>query len=234
MFQTVRHWWSGGRGKITLRLFAFEFLVVVAGVLVAQALANYAQDRAAVAQMEAERSRVRYELQTVHSMFRSWNVAVPCLNDRMTEVMSGKPLSSQDLHRPSMPTPNFAPPDSFTLNLIAQHYGVAEKNRLKSVADNVITHAARDDLIVTAWGRLMLVDPANGAISEADRQQARIAAAEIKGYLRSMEVITRYGLETLAKLKVQARNNDEPGTGPAKTCAAIWKSGRIDPPLTTR
>jgi hypothetical protein len=30
MFQTVRHWLIGGRGKVTARLFLFEFLVVVA------------------------------------------------------------------------------------------------------------------------------------------------------------------------------------------------------------
>ena len=46
MFQTVRNWWKGGTGKVTARLFAFEFIVVVTGVLVAQALANWAQERA--------------------------------------------------------------------------------------------------------------------------------------------------------------------------------------------
>ena len=46
MFHAVRQWWGSGRGKITARLFAFEFLVVVAGVLTAQALANWVADRA--------------------------------------------------------------------------------------------------------------------------------------------------------------------------------------------
>ena len=41
MFQTVRHWWGSGRGKITARLFLFELLVVVIGVLIAQMLAGY-------------------------------------------------------------------------------------------------------------------------------------------------------------------------------------------------
>ena len=45
MFQTVRHWWGNGRGKVTARLFAFELLVVVAGVLIAQALADIVQGR---------------------------------------------------------------------------------------------------------------------------------------------------------------------------------------------
>lgn len=234
MFQTVRHWWHGGRGKVTLRLFLFEFVVVVAGVLVAQGLAGYAQSRANFAQMEVERARVRYELETAHSIFESWSVAVPCFNQRMTDIMIGKDLTSQELHRPSMPTPNYAPPDSLTLNLIAERYGIEEKNRLKSMADNVASLTVRNDMIVSAWGRLMLLDPANGPVTADDRAQARVAAADIKGYLRSLEVMTHSGLQTLGKLGVRARNNDAPGTGPAKSCSAIWKSSRLNPPLTTR
>lgn len=234
MFQTVRHWWQGGRGKVTLRLFLFEFLVVVAGVLVAQALASYAQHRSNIAQMEVERLRARYELETAHSMFQSWSIAIPCIDQRMSAVMSGSALSSADLRRPSMPTPNYAPPDSFTLNLIAERYGIEEKNLLKSMAENVQSLTFRDDMVVSAWGRLMLLDPANGPVTASDRDQARFTAADIKGNLRSMEVITESALQTLRKLGIEARNNDEPMTGPAKNCAAIWKSGRVDPPLTER
>jgi hypothetical protein len=39
VFQTVRHWWGSGRGKVTARLFLFELFVVIAGVLIAQGLA---------------------------------------------------------------------------------------------------------------------------------------------------------------------------------------------------
>ena len=35
MFSSVRHWWHGGKGKTTARLFVFELFVVVAGVLIA-------------------------------------------------------------------------------------------------------------------------------------------------------------------------------------------------------
>lgn len=35
MFRAVRHWWQGGDGKTTARLFVFELCVVVAGVLIA-------------------------------------------------------------------------------------------------------------------------------------------------------------------------------------------------------
>ena len=69
MFQTVRHWWGSGHGKVTARLFLFELFVVIAGVLIAQGLAGYAQRQASLGQMESERARVRNELISAHSVF---------------------------------------------------------------------------------------------------------------------------------------------------------------------
>jgi hypothetical protein len=77
MFSTVRHWWQRGDGRATARLFLFELFVVVAGVLIAQALAGYVQTQSDLARMESERARIRYELASTHSGFRSWGAAVP-------------------------------------------------------------------------------------------------------------------------------------------------------------
>ena len=88
--------------------------------------------------------------------------------------------------------------------------------------------------IITAWGRLALIDPANGAVTPADRVEARLAAADIKAQLRAMEVLSRDANAVLAKMGIIARNQNEPTFGPAQTCAAIWNSGRLDPPLVMR
>jgi hypothetical protein len=211
----------------------FEFVVVLAGVLAAQALANYVQHRADLARMEDDRARVRYELETAYSINEAWNRAIPCLNQRMTEVMAGRPLTAAELRRPSMPTRNYSPSDTETLNLIERRYGVEEKNRLKAATDAIQSLIVRNDLIVSAWGRLLVLDPANGPISAADRVQARLAAAEIKGNLRSMEITTDAASGIFQALGLQARNHDESDKGPARSCAAIWKTGQIEPPLTT-
>jgi hypothetical protein len=86
MFQTVRHWWQGGKGKVTLRLFLFEFLVVVAGVLTAQALANWVADRAEQRAVSAEDNRVRYEIGRTRQVARIWSAAAPCLIERVERV----------------------------------------------------------------------------------------------------------------------------------------------------
>ena len=234
MFRTVRHWWSNGRGKLTARLFIFELFVVVAGVLIAQALAAYVQQRSEIARMETERSRIRYELRTAHSAFQAWQAGGACLDQRMTAIMAGAVFEARDLRRPQLTTPAYVPPATEVLDLIAKHYGVEEKNQLNWIDQNIANTSTVVAAIITKWGRLTLIDPANGAVTAADRAEARFAAADIKAQLRAMEVLSRDASVVLTKMGVVARNQNEPDYGPARTCAAIWSSGRLDPPISTR
>lgn len=235
MFLTVRHWWGSGRGKVTARLFGFELLVVVAGVLIAQALAELVQDRAEYAKMQSERSRVRYELTSVHNAFQTWEMALPCLNQRMTEVMRGLPFQNADsLRRPRFPTPNVAMPSKEVLDLIGRHYGAEEENSLNWIAENTKNAVPVIASIISNWGRLGLIDPQNGTVSATDRVEARLAAADIKAQLRGLEVLSSDTIRVLSNMKIGSRNLSDPEYGPARSCAAIWKSRRLDPPLTDR
>ena len=234
MFQTVRHWWGSGRVRVTARLFLFELLVVVIGVLIAQGLAGYAQARADFAKMESERTRVRDELTSVHSDLRTWQEAIPCLDRRMTDVMRGAQLATVSMRRPRFPSFGYEAPTTEIMDLIGKRYGSTEKNRLNWIADNAVNANPVIASIITKWGRLLLVDPSNGTITEADRREARLAAADIKAQLRAMQVLSTDGIKVLTEMQIIARNQNEPGHGPAKTCAAIWASGRLDPPLSTR
>ena len=100
MFRTVRHWWNDGRGKITVRLFVFEFVVVVVGVLVAQALANWVQGRAAIREMEQAKARSAHEIAQSLEVALIWQAAVPCLRERpgrsAPAIRHGRPCA----HRP--------------------------------------------------------------------------------------------------------------------------------------
>jgi hypothetical protein len=232
MFQTVRHWWGGGSGKVTARLFLFELSVVVVGVLLAQTVASYAQTRSDFARMESERFRVRDELTTVHSALRTWQAAVPCLDRRMTEVMQGTQLETDSMRRPRFPTFGYAPPTTEIMDLVGKRYGVTEKSRLNWIAENSGNGSPVIASMISKWGRLMLVDPSNGTVSASDRREARLAAADIKAQLRAMEVLSKDAVKILVKMGIGARNQNEPDYGPARTCAAIWASGRLDPPLT--
>ena len=235
MFLNVRHWWGSGRGQVTLRLFVFELLVVVAGVIIAQSLAELVQDRAVLARMQSEHSRVRYELTSVHNAFQVWEMALPCLNQRMTEVMRASPLhGAGSLRRPQFPTPTLAMPSTEVLDLIGRHYGADEKNRLNLIAENTKNSAPVIASIISHWGRLGLLDAINGSVTPADRFEARLAAADIKAQLRGLEVLSKDTDRVLSNMNIASRNLTDPEYGPAQSCAAIWESGRLDPPLMGR
>ena len=234
MFQTVRHWWDNGRGKVTLRLFLFEFVVVVVGVLVAQGLATYVQDRSDLARMEAERARIRFELTDAHAAFREWLVAVPCLDQRMTEVMNGKQFAPNELRRPAFVSADVATPNTDTIEMIARRYGTQEKISLNWILSNILKIEPSSAIIREKWALLSLIDPVNGPPTASDRAAARVAAAEIKAQLERIGGLAANMEPPFRKLGIAAREVYTPDRGPAKSCAAIWKSGRINPPLTLR
>ena len=86
MFHTVRRWWGNERGKVTTRLFLFEFVVVVVGVLTAQALASWVTDRVEQRAVNEEDERVRYEIGRTRQVARVWSASVPCLVERVESI----------------------------------------------------------------------------------------------------------------------------------------------------
>jgi hypothetical protein len=149
----------------------------------------------------------------------------------MSEVMTGTALGAGALRRPRFPTPALTAPTTEILDLIARRYGVEEKNRLNWITENTANSSSVIAAIISRWGRLMVIDPQYGSVTASDRTEARLAAADIKAQLRAMEVISRDSDAVLAKMKIVPLNHNEPSYGPARTCAAIWNSGRLDPPL---
>ncbi|QIL01520.1 hypothetical protein G7078_01080 [Sphingomonas sinipercae] len=234
MFNTVRHWWDSGRGKMTVRLFLFELFVVIIGVLIAQSVAGYAQRQSELRHMEAERSRLQSELEGVHAFVKAWRAGVPCLAERMTQIMSGASFRPSELRRPRFPTPAYAAPSTEVLDLLAAKYGAKDKDDLNWVGGNVANSSTVIASIIARWGRLMLIDPANGQVTASDRAEARMAAADIKAQLRAMEVIANDTDDVLTRMNVGSRNPVESDYGPATSCAAIWNSGRLDPLLRTK
>ena len=232
MFHTVRHWWGNGRGKVTARLFLFEFVVVVAGVLVAQGLANYVQDRSDLARMEAERSRLRYELTDAHAVFREWRAAAPCLDQRMTEVMHGKQFAPNELRRPGIVNIQVAAPGHDTIELIGRQYGMQEKTSLSWILDIIEFTKPSSARIRDQWALLSLIDPVNGPPTASDRAQARMAAAVIKEELKRIDGLAASVEPLFQKLGIKAQEIFTPDRGPARSCAAIWKSGNLNPPLS--
>lgn len=235
MFQAVRNWAGSGRGKHTVRLFIFELTVVTLGVLIAQWVQGLAQERAATAHMEDERDRARHQLLRVHLIAKDWLAAVPCLDQRMTEIMTGTGLRDHaSLVRPSLINPAYSQPDDDAMVLIDRKYGHRESGVLTGMTVNANNVRNVSTKIIEGWGKFALIDPTNGPSGPADVTAARSAAADIKAQLHSGKIIARDIDRRLSSIGVGASDDENPELGPAHSCAAIWRSGRMDPPLTER
>jgi len=235
MFQTVRHWWASGRGKITARLFVFELFVVVAGVMIAQGLANWVASEKSDEEMAEARARFIHEQSANLAVAVSWRAAIPCLDQRMQEVMRAASTGTLDVALADRPEfADFVASDidpGVELGM-RRRYGNSVVDQYKAMQRSVSFAANNTGTIIHSWGRLNLADPRFGSVSEPDRAVVRTAAADIRAELRglSFAVGDFIALAERAGLGLP-RGRDY---GPAKRCEQIWRSGRIDPPLTMR
>ena len=228
MFQTVRHWWGSGRGKVTFRLFAFEFVVVMAGVLAAQALQNWVANRSAADAMEEARVRTLHEQSGNLANAEAWLAAIPCLDRRMQDIM--RSAASGTIDPSQVERPKFADfvesrVDDRSELLMRARYGDRLVDRYVAMRSNLAFAQSDVGTIVHSWGRLNLGDPRLGRVSEADRSAVRIAAADIRAELRGL----RYALAdfVVAAARSQVASRSDVRTRPPRTCLEIWRAGAV-------
>ena len=233
MFQAVRQWWGSGRGKVTTRLFLFEFVVVVAGVLTAQALSNWVSDRAERRAIGAEDDRVRYEIGRARQVARLWATAAPCLIDRV-ESIARQASTTQPFEASELRVPRFIgyTVESFSPDMNREFHRRLGNERVDNYA--VITSAS--DTIVTTyrsvregWNRFALLDPALGPPSAADRATVRDVAVQLRSQLDLIRSSAEMIDVTAERLGIPASTSGADfGTAMAvKDCGEIWRTGRI-------
>jgi hypothetical protein len=222
MFRAVRSWWSGARGKVSARLFLFEFVVVVLGVLVAQGIADWSRHRTDVAQMEAARARWHSNAAQVRLATVEWQRAIPCFDQRMDEIMTTLaegPIAPELAVRPAIRFPRVPALSEDDAIIAASVFGstqVDDMNLLESLANRMNTTAIA---ISDEWGRIAVAASGNGAVSAADRSAARLAAADIQARLRSMELIAKFSGRAADRLNVGVKR--DPDTFLATDCKTI-------------
>ena len=190
MFQAVRQWWGNGRGKLTARLFVFEFVVVVAGVLAAQALANWVGTRA---EREAGRRLFADATESARQLDRTlgyWQRFAPCLRSHVASISraaaNGGPMSGDAIGRPALPRPGepqFSADDWRRIALVATPDQVQSLRELQATAS---VHNAYASEIARQWSTFRLLDPSLGAASPEDRSRVRAAAMQVDSTLRWM------------------------------------------------
>ncbi len=233
MFQTVRHWWGTGRGKVTARLFAFEFLVVVAGVLTAQALANWVGDRAEARAVGEEDKRVRYEIGRANQTAQIWEAALPCLTARVEDV-ARKAATGAAIESTELKVPRFL---GYTVEPIPPDMNREFHDRLgNDRVDNYAVIATVTESVVNSyrdvrseWDGFALLDPALGPPSAGDRAAVRNAAVQIRSQLDLIRTSTALIRRTADGLGIPPITSDAEfgSVTPVSNCAEIWRTGRI-------
>ena len=228
MFQTVRHWWGSGRGRVTARLFAFEFVVVMAGVLAAQGLQGWAVHRSAVEAMEQARIRMIHEQSNNLVNARAWQVAIPCLDQRMQIIMRAASAGAIDptlIDRPKLADFVESSLDDQSESQMRARYGDRQVDGYQALQSNIAFAASDVGTIVHSWGRMSLGDPRLGAVSDADRGVVRTAAADIRAELRGLGYALGDFMTVTERLHIGIP--DDAQTRPARTCAEVWQSGSV-------
>ncbi|MEP7315833.1 MAG: hypothetical protein ABI667_03975 [Sphingomicrobium sp.] len=137
MFQAIREnmtrTLSGIDRRKLVGLFLFEFMVVLLGVLVAQWVADWAEERSDLAVMERAKSRMDDEISSAMANAQGWLVAIPCLDQQVSDVMRAaggdQPLDPATLDRPGFRIPSVAPLAPESGLLLIDRYG-SEKAQL--------------------------------------------------------------------------------------------------------
>ena len=233
MFQTVRHWWGSGRGKVTARLFVFEFVVVVAGVLTAQALANWVAARAQDRVIQEENDRVRYEIGRASQNARIWAVAAPCLErrvDAIIRIASGdRELAQGELTAPQFMGYTVEPLPEDMRRAMGARVGVKVIDDYAGISS--VTGSIVDDYreVRRGWDRFALLDPSLGSPSPADRATVRDVAIQVRSQLKHIRLSAGYVESLAGQLGISPLFSDADlgSVTPVSSCAEIWRTGRI-------
>lgn len=228
MFGAIRNWWFDGRRRKLAGLFAFEFAVVMLGVLAAQGLADWAEDRGAQRRLDVALERIRRDAGYNMAAAEAWQKSSPCLDQRMALVMraasAGAPLAETDLRRPTIRFNYFEPLSEGDDLLLRQRGDERLADTIQQFDSSVDVMAERLRQIADQWAAFELLDPVNGPVLREDRVVARHNASAIRAHLRGVDVgsasIMSFG-EALGADPVY-----DPGERLPRDCAEIWSSGR--------
>ncbi|WP_118858137.1 hypothetical protein [Sphingomonas mesophila] len=231
MFLAIRRWWFGGRGKITLRLFLFEFVVVVAGVIVAQAVSDWARERSEIAAMEQAKSRMDAEIAHGVATAQAWAIAIPCLDAQLVDIMVAagdeRPLDPRLFDRPTFRTEAISPMSTESGLLMVERYGADRAQLHFSLAQRAVRQSEISVSMAEKWLGLSVLNPDFGRVRDGDRVNARATASALRSALLSMGNSQSAFVSEARRLGIGPV--DMPGRRRPRDCADIRTSGAIMP-----
>lgn len=175
---------------MTARLFVFEFVVVVAGVLVAQLLQERVREVGARKESDQAIERARAEAVRLILIGDHWRRVGPCLQARVEGIArvaaTGGTLDAEQLRGPMLWIPITTPWSESTTLVARRVYGNKLVDQYADLALNASVVRAANDTIIRNSQSFKLLDPSLGQPSAADRANVRLAAVQVRAGIRQL------------------------------------------------
>jgi len=230
MFRTVRHWWHGGDGKTTARLFVFELFVVVAGVLIAlgaeQLVSNW-QWQGKVRDSDRRISdELGHDLVNAYERLAINNCLEPRLAELRDELIKSEPMwtgnrarFANDIYHPVFPpvyrTPNRTwPKDAWETALNGETLGHFRPERVAQFAalfdeiSSLQRNQSEELDLAASLGDLAFPGPISAAERRANlKLVAKLGAVNARIVFQSREVLKNAAEAGLSPHPEQLKKN---------------------------
>ena len=201
--------WRDLRSRGLVTLFFFELLVVTLGVILAQAVADWAANREDMAAMEKARARANLEMGDAAFVAQLWKKLGPCIDSEIDMILrsasSGEPIKPELLRRPRVFTNTVMPLSEETKLLIRERHGddvAYNYDRMQRLTTKL---DAKAEELEDRWTRLMLLRSELGTINVHDRNSARETAVAIKANLATIDGTSGEILRTSQRMRLEPK-----------------------------
>jgi hypothetical protein len=212
-------------------LFIFEFFVVTLGVMAALALVDWHGHRSALVEMEETKAEADRQVAFHYAVAIGWKQAAQCIDERMTVLMkelgSDGPVDPKLLARPTMEGGNLPLPSDEQRVLLTERYGADRSQDYWAASQSVAKLGNHVTDIVNDWAGFAMIDPANGAVDDRDRHEARVAASRVKAALHGIEITADNIIGRARALGVAADSQGEFRL--IRNCDDLWQTGMTHP-----
>lgn len=166
----------------------FEFVVVLLGVLAAQAVAEWAGNRRVGRAADAQMQLAVEQATGVARVQRHWARVGACLSERARNVAraaaDGQTLSASAIGRPALPFREMPAWDDEVRRAAVVRFGEERMDAIEFFENRAQVMSETSRRIRDAWATFMLLDPVNGTPSAVDRGNVRVAAISVLDHIR--------------------------------------------------
>ena len=186
--ETFQRWRRDLRPARLAGLFLFEFVVVLLGVLAAQWVADWADDRRLAREAAVQYAQARQQSILAATVQKYWSQVGPCLRERAKAVAraasAGETMTSATIGRPALPMVQMPSWDEDVRRAAIARYGQDRMDAIEFFEGRTQIMTETMIRIRDAWATFALLDPANGPPSDIDRANVRAAAISVMDYVR--------------------------------------------------